>query len=122
MTPAETSVQSIMLWVAAISMLISCGTALWSIFSGPSRRNSSKLDEHARRLDAYELRISRSEQSQTTLPSSKDMHELELAMENLKGEIKTMSAVMSGQSAIMERLEAIVSRHENHLLDGNRGR
>jgi hypothetical protein len=68
-------------------------------------------------LADHELRLSAVEQSQRSLPTSKDMHELELAMSALKGEIKTMSAVMSGQSEIMHRLEAIVSRHDTHLLN-----
>lgn len=116
MSPADTSFQAVILWAAGLSTLISFCSVIWTIFSGPSRRNSTRLDEHGKRLDQHELRISGVEQSQRQLPSTQDMHELELAMEGLKGEIKTMSAVMAGQSAIMERLEAIVSRHENHLL------
>lgn len=118
MTPADTSFQVVVLWVAGLSTLLSFGTALWMIFSGPSRKNSSQLETHGKRLDDHDLRINGMEQAQRSLPTSKDMHELEIAMEQLKGELKTMSAIMAGQSAIMERLEAIVSRHENHLLKG----
>jgi hypothetical protein len=31
-----------------------------------------------------------------------------------------MGAVMAGNTKIMERLEVIVGRHEDHLLDGAR--
>ena len=117
-SPADTSFQGIFLWVNGLSALLSFAVALWMIFSGPSRKNASQLEIHGKRLDDHNLRINGMEQAQRALPNSKDMHELELAMEQLKGELKTMSAVMSGQSAIMERLEAIVSRHENHLLKG----
>ena len=120
MTPADTSLQTLVLWAAALSTLLSFGILICSIFSGPSKRNASKLDEHSARLDGHELRISGIEQTQRALPTANDMHELELAMERLKGELKTNSAVMAGHSAIMERLEAIVSRHENHLLDGGK--
>lgn len=120
MTPADTSLQNLVLWIAAISTLISFSSVIWSIFSGPSKRNASKLDGHSERLDDHELRLSGIEQTQRAMPTAKDMHELELAMERLKGELKTNSAVMAGHSAIMERLEVIVSRHENHLLDNSR--
>lgn len=120
MTPADTSFQLIILWVAGLSTLVSFGSVIWTIFSGPSRRNATRLDDHGKRLDDHELRISGAEQSQRALPTSKDMHELELAMERLKGELKTNSTELAGYRAIMERLEAIVSRHENHLLDGNK--
>lgn len=120
MTPADTSVGTVVLWIAALSTLVSFGSVLWTIFSGPSRKNASTLSDHGSRLDDHALRIGSIEQSQRALPSTKDMHELELAMEQLKGEIKTMSAIMAGQSAIMERLEVIVGRHESHLLEGNK--
>lgn len=120
MTPADTSFQTIVLWAVALSSLISFASVIWTIFSGPSKRNASKLDAHAERLDNHELRLSGIEQTQRALPTANDMHELELAMERLKGELKTNSAVMAGHSAIMERLEVIVSRHESHLLDSSR--
>ena len=118
MTPADTSIQVLILWALGLSTLINFGTVIWNIFSGPSKRNAVALEGHGKRLDDHDMRINGMEQSQRALPTSDDLHTLEIAMERLKGEIKTMSAVMSGQSDIMQRLEAIVSRHENHLLKG----
>lgn len=114
--PADTSVATIILWVAGLSTLLSFCTAVWTIFSGPSKKNSTKIDQLSDKLAAMDHRLGSIEQSQKVLPSKDDMHELELAMERLKGEMKTMSEVMKGQSAIMERMEAIVGRHEDHLL------
>ncbi len=117
--PAETSVADIVLWFAALSTIVSFGTVIWNIFSGPSKKNADRISAVSARLDDHGLRLSAVEQSQRSLPKTSDMHELELAMTRLQGEIKTMSAVMAGQSQIMERLETIVGRHENHLLDGS---
>lgn len=50
MTPADTSFQSVMLWVAALSMLVSLGTALWNIFSGPSKKNGASIAEMSARI------------------------------------------------------------------------
>jgi hypothetical protein len=55
------------------------------------------------------------EMAHQTLPSVSDLHELELVMERLKGEMSRMTVAMSGQSDIMTRLEAIVLRHDDHL-------
>ena len=120
MTPADTSFQVIVLWVAALGSLLSFGTAIWTIFSGPSRKNATRLDGMATKIDALTLRIGTVETAQTALPTKQDMHELELAMERLKGEMATMSQGMSGHAQIMLRVEAIVARHEEHLLKGNR--
>jgi hypothetical protein len=115
-TPEETTVQVLIVWALALSTLINFGALIWNIFSGPSKKNGARLDAMAQTLAALDHRLSSVEQSQRVLPSKDDMHELELAMERLKGEMKTMSQVMAGQSAIMERMEAIVGRHEDHLL------
>lgn len=116
MTPEETTVQVLILWALALSTVINLGTVVWNIFSGPSKRNGVRLDALAAALALVDQRVAKVEQAQLALPSKDDMHELELAMERLKGEMKTMSEVMKGQSAIMERMEAIVARHEDHLL------
>jgi hypothetical protein len=115
-SPADTSVANLLLWVSAASLVLSFCTAVWTIFSGPSKKNSTKIDTLTDKVAAIDRRLGDIEQSQRALPSKDDMHELELAMERLKGEMKTLSQVMNGQSAIMERMEAIVARHEDHLL------
>lgn len=117
MTPAEMPVSGVIVWASGLMIIISLMTTIWTIFSGPSRKNTSRLDEHGKRLDAHDIRIAGIEQSQGGLPTPRDMHELEIAMEQLRGEMKTMSAMMGGQSEIMKRLEAIVSRHDTHLME-----
>lgn len=121
-------------WMAvggAIALLISLGTSVWTIFSGPSKANSRRHEEHVRatderfaegraRMDRHDNRISRLEQSLQALPTKDDMHALQLAVERGNGRLDVMSAQMIGQKDIMERLEAIVSRHEEHLLEGGK--
>lgn len=119
MTPAETNVADLLVWISGLALILSFGGTVWTIFSGPSKKNGERITALTARLDDHGLRLSAAEQAQRSLPKTSDMHELELAMTRLQGEIKTMSAVMSGQSQIMERLETIVGRHENHLLDGS---
>ena len=116
MSPEETTVQVLILWALALSTVINLGTVVWNIFSGPSKKNGARLDALAAQLGLVDQRVAKVEQAQLALPSKDDTHELELAMERLKGEMKTMSEVMKGQSSIMERVEAIVARHEDHLL------
>lgn len=106
MTPADTSFQTLVLWVAALSTLVSFASVIWNIFSGPSKRNASKLEDH-------ELRLNAIEQTLLSLPKATDMHELKLAVVNQTGKIETLTA-------IIERMEAVVIRHENHLLDSSR--
>jgi hypothetical protein len=85
-----------------------------------SRANAKRLQEHAEALDGHNLRITGLEKSHTEVPKVRDLHVLELTLEQIKGEMKAMNASMRGQSSIMERLEQIVGRHEQHLLDGGK--
>lgn len=115
-TPEETSVQVLILWALGLSTVINLGTVVWNIFSGPSKKNGARLDALAGQLGLVDQRVAKVEQIQQALPSKDELHELELAMEGLKGELKAMAAVMKGQTDIMGRVEAIVARHEEHLL------
>lgn len=115
-TPADTSIQSLVLWAAALTTLANFAILIWGIFSGPSRRNASRLEDHGRRLDSHDLRISAIEQAQSAMPTRENMHELELNMEQLKGQLQVMSQRLAGYSDIMTRVEVVVARHEEHLL------
>ena len=55
-----------------------------------------------------------------TLPGRDDLHGLEIAMTQISGQLSVISEAMNGQREIMKRLETIVSRHEDHLLEGKR--
>ncbi|MDQ1847684.1 DUF2730 family protein [Gemmobacter fulvus] len=70
------------------------------------------------RMDRLDTRLASVEQTLRAQPSKDDLHQLQLALKEVQGELKTMTAIMEGNNKIMERLEGIVARHENHLLDG----
>ena len=96
-------------WVIALTQLLTFGLTIWNLLSSPSRTNG-------KRLDVIDGRVQAVEQTQRSGPTKDDLHGLELALGDLKGEMKAMRAAMDGNSKIMERLETIVSRHEDHLL------
>lgn len=116
MTPEQISLQVIIVWAAGISTVANMLLLLWNIFSGPSRKNGERLDAVASTMSNVERRVSAIEQSQHALPSKDDMHELEITMTGLRGELATMSEKLAGHVAIMNRLEATVARHEDHLM------
>lgn len=119
MSPAEVYVSELMVWVSTLALALSFGTALWTVFSGPSRKNAESINLLRLETNGHSLRISALEQTMLVVPRSNDIHQLELAMTRLQGEMKNVSTAMHGQSQIMERLETIVGRHESHLLEGS---
>lgn len=112
------NISPFLVWLAIGTQILNFALMVWNILGSGTRKNAERIKEQAQRVTDHDLRLNTLEQTMRGLPAAKDMHELELSIEKLQGRIETMTAVMNGHVAIMERLEAIVSRHENHLLDG----
>lgn len=109
-------ISTLVLWAVALGSLLNFALTIWNLLSSGSRTNALSIAEHGKRLDNHDLRMGSMEQAQRTSPTSAQVHHLDLAMEQLRGEIKTTAAVMTGHADLMERLEAVVTRHENHLI------
>lgn len=114
------NISPLVAWVVALNMLLTFALTIWNLMASGSRANAKRLDAHEDQLQQHESRISAVEQAQESLPSLQSMHALELAMVRLEGEIKSVSQVMAGNVAIMERLEIVVARHDAHLLEAGR--
>jgi hypothetical protein len=81
---------------------------------------AERFTEGSKRMDRLDVRMASVEQSIRGQPSREDLHEVHLSVKGMEGELKAMLAVMEGSSKIMSRLEAIVARHEDHLLGGGK--
>lgn len=110
------NISPVVVWAVALSNLLTFGLTIWNLMASGGRANAKKLDEHSQRMDRHAERLHGIEISQRTMPTKDDMHSLSLTLQGMRGEIMAMRAKMEGNMAIMERLEVIVSRHENHLL------
>ena len=90
-------------------------------FIATRRKDLDKdLKDGRDRMDRHEARISRLEQAVQNMPGKDDMHALQLELVKQTGSMEKMAAVMEGNAMITARLEVIVSRHEQHLLDGGK--
>lgn len=116
--PESTTVQFFVIWALALTTLMNFVTNVWTIFSGPSKRNAAALAEHAKLIDDMQGQLQSVQLKQAAQPTTETMHQLELAMEQMRGEMKATAVQMKAQTEIMERLEAIVGRHDNHLMGG----
>ncbi|RJE87123.1 DUF2730 family protein [Paracoccus onubensis] len=75
-----------------------------------------RIDDCNDRLDRQEVRLGSVQQTLQTMPGKDEMHGLSMSISEMRGEMREMRAVMEGNNRIMERLETIVTRHEDHLL------
>lgn len=100
-----------------ISLVFSILVFLFAWYRTRDDKLTARLKNGSDRMDRQEARINQLEQSVTTLPNKDDLHALQLEMVRQTGSLAEMSASFQGSVKIMERLEAIVSRHEDHLLE-----
>lgn len=75
-----------------------------------------RLDGVDERMGRHEQRIHSVEQVIQSMPGKDDLHGLSMAISDMRGDMREMRAAMQGQGQIMTRLEAVVSRQEDHLM------
>lgn len=112
------NISPVVVWVIALSQLLTFGLTVWNLMASGSRANAKSIEFNRTRLDNHEVRLNAIEQSLGGMPARDDMHVLQMSLSDMRGDLKEMRATMKGNNEIMRRLETIVSRHEDHLLDG----
>lgn len=111
---AETlALDPLIAWIGALSLLLNFALSLYSLISSGSRANRSRLDGHGVRLNEHDARLNTVEQALTGLPTKDGLHQVELNMSAIRGDISALREIMG-------RIENVVSRHEDHLMEGGK--
>ncbi|MCB1395926.1 MAG: DUF2730 family protein [Rhodobacteraceae bacterium] len=100
-------------WIGALSLLLNFGLSVYSLLASGSRANRQRLDGHEARLNEHDSRLATTEQALRAMPAKDDLHGLQLALTEVRGDLREMRAIMG-------RMETIISRHEDHLLEGGK--
>ncbi len=101
-----------------LSLILSVITLVFAWMRTRRQDVEQRLKAGDDKLEAHDLRLARLEQTLTGMPAKDDMHTLQLSLTEMRGDLREMRATMKGSNEIMRRLETIVTRHEDHLLDG----
>lgn len=104
------------------SFMLSVAAMIYTFMVNRRKDLDERLREGSKHMDRHDGRIAALEQTVQSLPGTDDMHALQLELVKQTGSLNEMRAVMEGNAKIMARLEAIVSRHEDHLLEGGKGK
>ncbi len=75
-----------------------------------------RFEASSSRLDRHDLRIQKIEDVVKSLPGKDELHDLAIGISDLRGDMREMRMALQGQGQIMTRLEAVVSRQEDHLM------
>ena len=71
----------------------------------------------AKRMGEIEAELSSLKHVVDTLPTKEEFHAMQLQLSEMGGLLREMRALMQGNRDVMTRMERIVERHEEHLLD-----
>jgi hypothetical protein len=115
---SELSLTPLVAWVGAFALILSFGTNIWNIIGSSARKNGARIEEMGKRLDQTDNRLNSLEHTLRGMPGKDDIHGVQVALSEMRGDLRVMQASMIGNTEIMKRLETIVTRHEDHLLDG----
>lgn len=105
MSPAETDVATLIVWMAGLLTIVNLGTAVWNIFSGPARKQEERAREQTKRVEQIELRCQRIEDRLGSIPTAEAMHELRLDLQRTRGELEVVIERLKPLAATMERFQ-----------------
>lgn len=105
MQPEILNISPIIVWVIALSQLLTFGLTVWGLMSSGSRTNARRIDEHAARMQGHGDRIAALEMAQKEGPTRKDFHDLDLRMTKLQGAMEVLGERLKPVEAIAVRLQ-----------------
>ena len=100
------------------TIAVSLGTAIYAYFVNRRKDVDKRFDAGSKRMTQIEARTAKLEHQVNDLPGKDDFHTLQLEMVRQTGALENIKTTMDGNAKLMGRLEAVVSRHEDHLIDG----
>lgn len=105
-------------WTISVPVVISLATLIFAWLRTRRADVDERFTAGIKRMAALELRIQHAEQLLELSPGKEDIHRVELLVSEMAGDLKAMAASQRSGNDLMRRLEKVVTRHEEHLLDG----
>ncbi|PCH70272.1 MAG: hypothetical protein COC12_08435 [Rhodobacteraceae bacterium] len=76
-----------------------------------------RFHDGRKRMDSFDLDIAALKQSVAAMPGRDDIHELQMTMSEMGGDMKAMRANMKAVADSLARQESVSARHEDYLRD-----
>ena len=98
----------IIVWVAALSTLLSFSTAVWTLLTSGARKNDKRIADLTERAEMSERRLTRLEDQVTDLPNNATFHRLELSLTRMEGHIDRLDERLKPVAAIPDRMQELM--------------
>ena len=107
-------------WIKLLTFIMAAGAAVYTFYATRSTEVDKRFKAGSDRMNDLEKRIATTEQHVATSPGTSDFHRLELAMTEIGGDLKAMRAERKASNDTLTRMERVLNRHEDHLLEGGK--
>ena len=104
-------------WTVTTSLIFSIVAMLIAVVRSRGTGVDGRIGDNSKRIDGHDVRLQSLEQNIQGLPGKGELHRLELQLSSIAGDLRVVTATMAGNTQIMNRVETIVARHEDHLLE-----
>lgn len=92
-------------WLGAISLMLSVGTAIYTMFTGGAKRNAVDIQKIVGDLAKHDRRIQTVEGELKHLPSKESVYQLQVALTEMKGQITSMAKSSEATERATRRVE-----------------
>jgi len=106
--------------IAALAFWFSIRSARRSDLDKRFDEVSTKVGANSEDIANLRGRTVKVEQTLENLPSKQEMHNLELGISQMSGDLKALTETIKGHREILNRIDTTVTRHDDHLLEKNR--
>jgi len=100
-----------------LPLLVSVAAMAFAWFRTRRHDVDERFDAGRKKMTDLEQRMSAAEMSLLALPGKDDMHQLQLMLTEMAGDMKATRATMRALGESVARQEGIVSRHEDHMRE-----
>lgn len=102
------NISPLVVWVVALSQLLTFALTVWNLISSGSRKNARTLETHGDMLTGLEARVSSVEQTIRSIPDSDDFHKLELQLSKVQGTMQVLTERLRPLEAITDRMQELL--------------
>ena len=109
-------------FIKVVSFALSIGAMIYAFFVNRRKDVDERFAAGSKRMDQQDRDIAALRQTVAAMPEKDDLHQVQLAMSELTGQMRVLGGQIEAQREVLKRIERVVGRHEDHLLDGSKSK
>jgi len=105
--------------VKVATFVLALGSVVFTFFATRREDVDIQFETGSKRMENYEARLVALEVVVNNMPGKDEMHQLQLMMTEMAGDMKAVREGMRGLRDGQLRQESILGRHEDHLRENS---